>query len=67
MRQRDKLLTAAVAALGYNADGITNPVFDEVDFLNLMVYDESDSDFLILVTVLVDMARRNREFRSATR
>jgi GH18 family chitinase len=44
MRQRDKLLTAAVAALGYNADGVVNPVFDEVDFLNLMVYDESDGD-----------------------
>ncbi len=44
MRDRDKLLTAAVAALGENADGTTAPVFDEVDFLNLMVYDLSDGD-----------------------
>jgi GH18 family chitinase len=42
MRARDKLLTAAVAAVGPSADGITAPVFDEVDFLNLMVYDKGD-------------------------
>jgi GH18 family chitinase len=40
MRDRDKLLTAAVAAVGPSADGITAPVFAEVDFLNLMVYDK---------------------------
>ncbi len=36
-----KLLTAAVAALGSNADTILSPVFEDVDFLNLMVYDGS--------------------------
>jgi chitinase len=34
-----KLLTAAVAALGENGDGILKEVFDQVDFLNVMVYD----------------------------
>ena len=34
----DKLLTAAVA-LGHNADGIQEAVFDQVDFLNIMAYD----------------------------
>ena len=44
MRQRDKLLTAAVAALGEHADGTAVSVFNDVDFLNLMVYDKSDGD-----------------------
>lgn len=35
---REKLLTAAVA-LGDNADGVKNDVFDQVDFLNIMAYD----------------------------
>ena len=39
LRPRGKLLTAAAAALGRNADGVSARVFDDVDFLNLMVYD----------------------------
>jgi GH18 family chitinase len=39
MHSRGKFLTAAVAALGYNANGVQAPVFSAVDFLNLMVYD----------------------------
>jgi GH18 family chitinase len=35
----DALLTAAVAALGRNADGVADDVFEQVDFLNLMAYD----------------------------
>jgi GH18 family chitinase len=34
-----RLVTAAVAALGKNADGIPAAAFDLVDYLNLMVYD----------------------------
>ncbi|UII28737.1 glycosyl hydrolase family 18 protein [Fulvivirga maritima] len=34
-----KILTAAVVASGWNADGILDGVFDDVDFLNLMAYD----------------------------
>lgn len=48
MRARDKLLTAAVVALGYYGEGVDTAVFDEVDFLNLMVYDKGEghhSDF----------------------
>jgi chitinase len=37
------LLTAAVAALGSSADGVSADVFPIVDFLNLMAYDGSDS------------------------
>jgi len=40
LHERGKLLTAAVAALGSNADPISSEVLDEVDFLNLMVYDD---------------------------
>lgn len=36
------LLTAAVAALGPNADGVSADVFPIVDFLNVMAYDGSD-------------------------
>jgi chitinase len=36
------LLTAAVAALGSNADGVAADVFPIVDFLNVMAYDGSD-------------------------
>ena len=39
MRSRGKLLTAAVVALGWTADGVLSGVFDDVDFLNLMAYD----------------------------
>lgn len=39
MRARGKLLTAAVVALGEYGAGIEPAVFDEVDFLNVMVYD----------------------------
>lgn len=39
MRANGLLLTAAVAAHGYYADGILDGVFAEVDFLNLMAYD----------------------------
>ncbi|HRQ37682.1 MAG TPA: glycosyl hydrolase family 18 protein [Chloroflexota bacterium] len=39
MRARGKLLTAAVVALGEYGHGVDPVVFDEVDFLNLMVYD----------------------------
>ena len=39
-----KLLTAAVAAEGENGDGVLNEVFDQVDFLNLMAYDASETD-----------------------
>jgi len=38
-RLGSKLLTAAVAASGSNADGILEEVFGQVDFLNLMAYD----------------------------
>jgi chitinase len=34
-----RLLTAAVAALGPNADGVADDVFPLVDFLNVMAYD----------------------------
>ena len=37
-----KLLTAAVVAYGWNADGVLSTVFDDVDFLNLMAYDGPD-------------------------
>ncbi|WP_421897863.1 glycosyl hydrolase family 18 protein [Marinoscillum sp.] len=39
MHSNGKLLTAAVAAQGYYADGILSGVFQYVDFLNLMAYD----------------------------
>ncbi|MBP2833012.1 T9SS type A sorting domain-containing protein [Aquimarina sp. U1-2] len=39
MRSRGKLLTAAVVVAGWNADGVLNGVFDDVDFLNIMAYD----------------------------
>ncbi|WP_308709562.1 glycosyl hydrolase family 18 protein [Marinoscillum pacificum] len=39
MHANGKLLTAAVAAQGYYADGILDGVFPIVDFLNLMAYD----------------------------
>jgi GH18 family chitinase len=39
MHSRGKILTAAVSAQGYYANGILNSVFSAVDFLNLMVYD----------------------------
>lgn len=41
LHRENKLLSAAVVALGSNAEGILNPVFEYVDFLNLMVYDGS--------------------------
>ncbi len=42
LRPSGRLLTAAVAALGDNADGIPAKVFAQVDFLNLMAYDGPD-------------------------
>jgi hypothetical protein len=42
MHSRGKLLTAAVAAFGANADCVGTSVFNSVDFLNLMVYDIRD-------------------------
>ncbi len=39
MRQRGKLLTAAVVVSGWNADGVLSGVFDDIDFLNIMAYD----------------------------
>ncbi|GAA4274813.1 hypothetical protein GCM10022258_41090 [Aquimarina gracilis] len=39
MHSRGKLLTAAVVVSGWNADGVLNGVFDDVDFLNIMAYD----------------------------
>ncbi|GAA4276161.1 hypothetical protein GCM10022259_08850 [Aquimarina mytili] len=42
MHSRGKLLTAAVVVSGWNADGILNGVFDDVDFLNIMAYDGPD-------------------------
>jgi chitinase len=39
LEPRGELLTAAVAAVGSNADGIPDDVFPMVDFLNLMAYD----------------------------
>lgn len=39
MHSRGKLLTAAVSAQGYYANGVQSSVFNAVDFLNLMVYD----------------------------
>jgi GH18 family chitinase len=44
MRARGKLLTAAVVALGEYGEGVDTAVFNEVDFLNLMVYDKSDGE-----------------------
>lgn len=38
---RDKLLTAAVAAYGENAEGIPDETFALVDFMNLMAYADS--------------------------
>jgi len=37
----DKLLTAAVAAVGQGAEGVSADVFGTVDFLNVMAYDGS--------------------------
>lgn len=42
MHSNGLLLTAAVAAQGYYADGILDGVFPLVDFLNLMAYDGGD-------------------------
>ncbi|MCK8522950.1 glycosyl hydrolase family 18 protein [Aquimarina sp. D1M17] len=39
LHSRGKLLTAAVVVSGWNADGVSNGVFDDVDFLNIMAYD----------------------------
>ena len=39
----DKLVTAAVAAVGPGADGVAAEVFAQVDFLNLMAYDGAGS------------------------
>lgn len=39
LHERGKLLTAAVAALGPNADTVSAAALAEVDFLNVMVYD----------------------------
>jgi len=39
----DKLLTAAVAAVGPSADGVLPEVFASVDFLNVMAYDGGGS------------------------
>ena len=40
----DRLLTAAVAALGPNAEGVSADVFSIVDFLNVMAYDGDAPD-----------------------
>ncbi len=42
MHSRGKLLTAAVVVSGWNADGVLDGVFDDVDFLNIMAYDGPD-------------------------
>lgn len=39
LRPEGKLLTAAVAAYGFNGDGVSSKVFPYIDFLNLMAYD----------------------------
>jgi GH18 family chitinase len=39
MHSRGKILTAAVSAQGYYANGVQSGVFNAVDFLNIMVYD----------------------------
>jgi len=39
MHSRGKILTAAVSATGYYANGIQSSVFNAVDWLNLMIYD----------------------------
>jgi GH18 family chitinase len=44
MRARGKLLTAAVVALGEYGEGVDTAVFNEVDFLNLMVYDRGGEE-----------------------
>jgi chitinase len=44
LQPQGKLLTAAVAALGDNGASILKEVFDEVDFLNLMVYDGPETN-----------------------
>jgi GH18 family chitinase len=41
---KDKLLTAAVVALGENGAGIPNESFDLMDFVNIMAYDNSGSE-----------------------
>jgi hypothetical protein len=42
MHSRGKLLTAAVASEGDNADVIASEIFDYVDWLNIMSYDNAD-------------------------
>ena len=44
LRPNDKLLTAAVVALGWYGDGVKSDVFGYVDFLNLMAYDKNNSN-----------------------
>lgn len=44
MHGRGKLTTAAVVALGPNAESILPEVFDCVDFLNIMAYDGPDEN-----------------------
>ncbi|UII22859.1 glycosyl hydrolase family 18 protein [Fulvivirga ligni] len=42
LHSNGKILTAAVVASGWNADGILSGVFDDIDFLNIMAYDGGD-------------------------
>lgn len=44
MRAQHKLLTAAVVAIGPTGDGVSADVFANVDFLNVMAYDGSDTN-----------------------
>lgn len=44
LRPNNKILTAAVVALGWYGGGVKSDVFGYVDFLNLMAYDKNNSD-----------------------
>ncbi|MDF3036789.1 MAG: hypothetical protein K0S28_2063 [Paucimonas sp.] len=44
LHSRGKFLSAAVVALGYAGDGVPSSVFNDVDFLNLMAYDENNGN-----------------------
>ena len=50
LRAEGKLLTAAVVVAGWNADGVLDSVFDDVDFLNIMAYDGPDHSTIAQAT-----------------
>lgn len=44
LRVKGKYLTAAVVGDGYTGNGVEREVFDHVEFLNLMAYDQNNGD-----------------------